>query len=222
MKKQKWQYLCLILVLLLILLLGPWSPLASWHQLEYEFDVSKSYGLLPLFADVTSGYSSVQSERAEYTTEDEICLIISGGFFPNAEQAQLVREIRMYAEENPVFDIRIEINEEQNIRKDTSSSDSAAQEQCWILTVPCDTFTAEDLVYKKGLLGQTQQSSLNFTFTAYLTVKEDAPENWKGLIQIEAYADAGTDSYGNLVSGQFIVDYCYCEKDGDTIRFTTS
>lgn len=206
------------LILLVVLILAL-SGFFTWLLFPRNgLDARMNYGL-GLFADVSDGYSRVQSENTTYKSDDMICLTITTAYFNDLSDAELAQQIRFLAVENPVFDISFDIGEEHNIGaiQDDIIYEDHYQEKCYVLELPDDRIDIKDLTFGKNIFGDTNHRDMNFTFRVYLKVKEDAPEDWSGNICIRSEVSGSEDPYGNSVYEGICVDYITYKKNGDQI-----
>ena len=201
---------CILLVIITLIVVG------VTNDRKVGLDTYKNYGI-GLFADVSAGYSRIQSDQREYTADDVICITVSTAFLDSLDEAELVNLLTLYAEDNPVFDVSFDLGQPCTADWDQSQSDVIYQETYWVLELPCEGISSEDLIYKRNIFNSIKPYDFDFQFHAYFKVKEDAPENWSGTICLTGFLSGKKDKYGNPVGGNFTVDYLQFRKQGDVI-----
>lgn len=205
--KKYWLLVVLCLIALFILI---W--IAPDINNKSVLDKHKSYGL---FADTSMGYSRIRAPKREYSADEEICITVSTAFVYSIEQAERLREIILQAQDNPVFDVTFSIGEPFTALHPNAFG--LNQKTWWRVVLPHEGVDLEDLIFKRNLFASIKEKDFDFSFQVYFKVREDAPQNWTGNIDLLAYCEVKPDANGNGVGKMCMVDYLHFHKNGDTI-----
>ena len=214
--KHNFKRLWIVALSVYVLFLSLITIHACTHLESTGLQKHKSYGLL--FNNFSDGYSSIHLDAKSYNAEDVISFTVSAAFFDKLADAKGTENVRLYAMENEVFDISFSVG--QPIEGlDSGKIGLGLQDTYWLQELPCEGIDPKDLVRRWKMLNSFIPVGLNFSFDVYLKVKEDAPENYTGVIEVWGNAYAGTDSFGNRIGDSFVMDYLYFSKQGDQILF---
>lgn len=208
---KKW--VIVVLVTIFVFLLIAFIAAVINPNSEIRLDKHKSY---PLFADDSlAGYSRIRAPKREYSADEEICITVSTAFVDSMEQAERLREIILQAQDNPVFDVTFSIGEPFAALHPNAFG--LNQKTWWRVVLPHEGVDLEDLIFKRNLFNSVKENDFDFSFQVYFKVKEDAPQNWTGNINLLAYCEVEPDAYGNGVGKICMVDYLHFHKSGNTI-----
>ena len=166
------------------------------------------------FARVTRGYMRLRTDKSKYDADDTVGIKINTAFYDSQEQAEKAEYI--------IFTIGCDSNlelvpisftsEKQPIQGDTDGVyGETVNDDFYALN--CVEFDEHDLVYGGPFI---TRYALPFSADFEIRVKEDAPEEFKGLIKFFAkagYAIPNSDGMHDRTEENEAFLYVYC-KDG--------
>ena len=153
----------------------------------------------------------IQSDRKSYSTDEEIVLDASCGFYvpPNGYGAASLSYAIACCEYMDVS-INGEVLDkypgtDEEFDENCYGYLSGGQEKFYYLET--EDFDSKQLILKEGFLGQINKESLQYHFAVTLRVNPDAPESFSGKLYIRVYDHSHGNAY---ITVKF-------QKDGDTI-----
>ena len=185
----------LIVAIILVLLNNP-----GVHK--SDFDIYVGPPAIKFFWNNAHDYIRIQSEKATYNVDEEISLDVSCGFYlpPNGYGAETLSFDVACSKH---MDISISVGDlteyPGTVEEFVSSSHSSVMtyETVFFYTETKDV-DADQLILKRGFLGQINENSLQYHFTVTLKAKPDAPESFYGTVYIRVYDHAQGNSFVEL------------------------
>lgn len=168
------------------------------------------------------GYMWLRMNEAEQDATGEILLTISTGFCDSLSYAEKGRYIELYYSSTNVFDISYPGAEKCTLPD--GAVGLGGEDSYYLLALPNDGVNPKDLVFKTGRwLRKIMPSTLGYTVELPLTVREDAPYECSGMIELRMeFAAEGDLSNEYTWDDSFYAKsygYVYFYKCGDTITF---
>lgn len=159
---------------------------------------------------ITRDYMRIQSDKQTYSSNEEIVLNASCGFYP-PEKARHGEKLYFDIACCEYLDVSISVGALEEYPENGKefmhfgNPSDYGQNLYYLETKDVDF---SKLILKKGFFGQINKNSLQYHFTVTMKVKPDAPDRFNGSIYIRVYDDRGGDSYIRVA----------VNKDGNTVH----
>lgn len=159
---------------------------------------------------ITRDYMRIQSDKQTYSSNEEIVLNASCGFYP-PEKARHGEKLYFDIACCEYLDVSISVGAlEEYPGTDNEfvhfGISSVYEHNLYYLETKDVDFSK--LILKRGFFGQINKNSLQYHFTVTMKVKPDAPDRFDNSIFIRVYDDQGRKSYISVL----------VYKDGNTVQ----
>ena len=147
---------------------------------------------------ITRDYMRIQSDKQTYSSNEEIVLNASCGFYP-PEKARHGEKLYFDIACCEYLDVSISVGAlEEYPGTDNEfvhfGISSVYEHNLYYLETKDVDFSK--LILKRGFFGQINRESLQYHFNVALQVKPDAPESFSGSLYIRVYDRGGRNLYG--------------------------
>lgn len=159
---------------------------------------------------ITRDYMRIQSDKQTYSSNEEIVLNASCGFYP-PEKARHGEKLYFDIACCEYLDVSISVGALEEYPENGKefmhfgNPSDYGQNLYYLETKDVDF---SKLILKRGFFGQINKNSLQYHFTVTMKVKPDAPDRFDNSIFIRVYDDQGRKSYISVL----------VYKDGNTVQ----